>query len=52
MSKNKLTDKCCLCGKERGEHLAINLNCPIGKKTRIGNIYYHKTQTFKKRQKT
>lgn len=38
--------RCIHCGKERGNHLANTLNCPVGKHTRAGYISFHNTQTF------
>jgi hypothetical protein len=32
--------KCKLCGKERGKHKAVTLQCPIGMKSRIGYTSY------------
>jgi hypothetical protein len=41
-----LSTKCKHCGKRRGDHLSRSLHCPIGRKTRIGIIAFHKTQRF------
>lgn len=44
-----LIKKCKHCGKTRGEHNATNNACPMGKKTRIGYIGYHPTNTFEEK---
>jgi hypothetical protein len=38
--------KCKLCNKERGQHKAKTLECPVGKRTRIGHTTYSSDQTF------
>lgn len=42
-------DKCKNCKKPKGEHQARTLNCPIGKKTRIGFIHYSTELVFTKK---
>jgi hypothetical protein len=39
-------EKCKNCGKIKGEHKGGTLNCPVGRKTRIGYLVYHSTQVF------
>lgn len=38
--------KCIHCGKKKGNHKAISLNCPVGLKTRIGYLMYDKNKIF------
>jgi hypothetical protein len=44
--------KCKNCGRERLDHKARDLACPIGRKTRIGHIHYHTNQFFSEKEKT
>lgn len=36
--------KCSLCGKKRGEHKALTLHCPIGKKKQYA--HFHLTEVY------
>lgn len=38
--------KCKICGKKRGNHKAITLNCPMGRKSRIGYIMFSDKDVF------
>lgn len=40
------TGKCVHCGKPKGEHKATTFHCPVGRRTRIGQIHFHAMQVF------
>lgn len=42
---------CSRCGKRRGDHKAITLNCPTGIKSRIGWLSWDKGQVFKEKRR-
>jgi hypothetical protein len=42
----KKPERCLLCKHRRGEHKALTLNCPMGKKTRIGWTTFNRNQVY------
>lgn len=43
--------KCKHCGKNYGDHKAHTLNCPKGRRTRIGYCQFEEKQVFEARPK-
>lgn len=42
----KVTVRCVLCKKAKGEHKAGTLHCPVGMKTRVGYVQYSATAVY------
>lgn len=46
MSELFIYEKCANCGKDRGDHKAVTLSCPVGDKTRVGYCGFSLTDKF------
>lgn len=38
--------KCLHCKRHKGEHQAKTLSCPVGRKTRVGHLFFHPHDVF------
>jgi hypothetical protein len=51
MDTKTWNDTCKNCGKAKGHHKAIGLNCPVGERSRVGYILFHNINFFYPKKK-